>query len=285
MANFKNPSPKTIVKMAREKILDESMNDAIVFLMDCLDGMDVHTARQILLGHWNITEDFDLDEKPDYEWQEELAKNFESVYKDGSEKKFFEIISMPSTAFSQQYLDKLKYCIEKGDLNNYIEAEWFKSVSRKITHLELKEIGDVFNSSVVIGYLDIPYDENLPVRNFSDYAKTVKKRNNDIFHSYDKDDSYYQENASIDFYNCYWLDKDGNLTRVNHYFHEKYCDEVKHIPIEIYEKNNVRIHYMDSYPLIGKTSYVALTEQKRYTDKQLEVLMKMPWVKLDPDKL
>lgn len=33
MANFKNPSPKTIVKMAREKILDESMNDAIVFLM------------------------------------------------------------------------------------------------------------------------------------------------------------------------------------------------------------------------------------------------------------
>ena len=209
MANFKNPSPKIIVRIAREKLLDESMNDAIVFLMDCLDGMDVHTARQILLGHWNITEDFDLDEKPDYEWQEELAKNFESVYKDGSEKKFFEIITMPSTAFSQQYLDKLKYCIEKGDLNNYIEAEWFKSVSRKITHLELKEIGDVFNSSVVIGYLDIPYDEDLPVRNFSNYAKTVKKRNNDIFHSYDKDDSYYQENASIDFYNCYWLDKDG----------------------------------------------------------------------------
>lgn len=29
MANFKNPSPKTIVKMAREKILDESMNDAM----------------------------------------------------------------------------------------------------------------------------------------------------------------------------------------------------------------------------------------------------------------
>lgn len=66
MANFKNPSPKTIVKMAREKILDESMNDAIVFLMDCLDGMDVHTARQILLGHWNITEDFDFEVIADF---------------------------------------------------------------------------------------------------------------------------------------------------------------------------------------------------------------------------
>ena len=140
MATFKNPSPKIIVRIAREKLLDESMNNAIVFLIDCLDGMDVHTARQIILGNWNITEDFDLDETPDKDWKEELSKNFQSVYKDGSEKKFFEIISMPSTKFSQQYLDKLRYCIEKGNLNNYIEAEWFKSVSRKITHLELKEI-------------------------------------------------------------------------------------------------------------------------------------------------
>lgn len=99
MATFKNPSPKIIVRIAREKLLDESMSNAIVFLMDCLDGMDVHTARQIILGNWNITEDFDLDETPDKDWKEELSKNFQSVYKDGSEKKFFEIISMPSTKF------------------------------------------------------------------------------------------------------------------------------------------------------------------------------------------
>lgn len=285
MATFKNPSPKIIVRIAREKLLDESMNNAIVFLMDCLDGMDVHTARQIILGNWNITEDFDLDETPDKDWKEELSKNFQSVYKDGSEKKFFEIISMPSTKFSQQYLDKLRYCIEKGNLNNYIEAEWFKSVSRKITHLELKEIGDVFNSFVVIGYLDIPYDEDLPVHSFSEFTDKIKKRHNDIYHNFSSDNSYYKENADIEFFKCYWLNKDGNLTMVEHYCHEKYCDEVKHIPVEIYEKNNVRIHYMDSYPLVGKTSYIALTEQKRYTDKQLEVLMKMLWVKLDPEKL
>lgn len=33
MANFKNPSPKIIVRIAREKLLDESMNDAIVFII------------------------------------------------------------------------------------------------------------------------------------------------------------------------------------------------------------------------------------------------------------
>lgn len=282
-----NVSPTLVIKCAREMILDKPVNDAVVFLCECYEEMTVDIARKILAGDATIDENMELIEEDNTEWKKLLENSYKEYYH-LTGKKVFKIVSpSPTTQIDNKKLDLWKDAYNKGLINNEFMQNGCANYGRvNVDLIKLEPIFGDFNPDrcVLVEYSDtIIYDPILRIKDFiTDYCDKVKI---DINEYYKK--ANYKLPTKIEFKtnvepekDCfYWLNKDGVLTLVLYAEHEKFCDDIG-IPIEEYEKNNIRIHKPD-----GMTRMVASTMQEKYTDKQIEVLNKMPWVSIDCNKI
>ena len=282
-----NVSPTLVIKCAREMILDKPVNDAVVFLCECYEGMTVDIARKILAGDATIDENMELIEEDNTEWKKLLENSYKEYYH-LTGKKVFKIVSpSPTTQIDNKKLYLWKDAYNKGLINNEFIQNGYANYGRvNVDLIKLEPIFGDFNSDrcVLVEYSDtIIYDPILRIKDFiTDYCDKVKI---DINEYYKK--TNYKLPTKIEFKtnvepekDCfYWLNKEGVLTLVLYAEHEKFCDDIG-ISIEEYEKNNIRIHKPD-----GMTRMVASTMQEKYTDKQIEVLNKMPWVSIDCNKI
>lgn len=283
-----NVSPALVIKCAREMILDNPVNDAVVFLCECYEGMTVDIARKILAGDATIDENMELIEEDNIEWKKILESSYNEYYH-LTGKKVFKIISpSPTRYMDNKKLNLWKDAYNRGLINNefiYNNCINYDRINIDLIKLE-HIIGDYYpDRCVLVEYSDtIIYDPILRIKDFViDYCDKVKIDINEYY----KRKINYEQLAKIEFKtnvepekDCfYWLNKNGILTLVLYAEHEKFCDSIG-ISIEEYEKNNIRIHKPD-----GMTRMVASTMQEKYTDKQIEVLNKMDWVSIDCNKL
>lgn len=276
-------NPNLIIRIAREMILDKSINDAIVFLIESLEGMTVDYARKILAGDATINDSMELVNDDDVEWKKILENTFSDYYH-LSGKKVFKIISYtPSARLNNKELNKWKDAYNRGLINEEFISGGCISYGRlNVDLIQLQNIiGDYYDRKVMVEYSDtIVYDPILRIKDFvKDYCDKVKiseaipLSSNSNIKNIDFPITTKPEKDTF-----YWLDKKGVLTIIPYCQHDKFC-EIIGISVEEYEQNNIRIHKPD-----GLTRMVASTMQDKYTDKQIEVLSCMPWVTLDLGK-